>query len=499
MTPGPTDALGAPPAAGAAAPRPPVVELHALCLVLVLGAVYTGVNLYRLAHFYPLEFDLAIFSQGLHKLTRFETPFVTVRGMNLFGDHATWVHLPLVPLASALGPTLGIPRLLVLVQSAALGLSGLFLHRIARQRLGAPGARVVLAAYLVYPALQYTWLEYYEPVNLALPCLFAAYAAIREGRDRPALLWCLLALGTMENLAATVIALGLWAILRGQRVLGRRLVIGSLAYVAFLLGVVFPWLHPGGYVYVHRLWGEGGTLPGALAGFLVRLASPENGRYLLALFVPAGLLPLLAPGTLLLAAQLPLNLIAAWPYAHEIRYHYVAPVIPFVWLAVVETLARLRHSGVGWRLAMGALVAGALAGQVAYASPWLVPRAGMDFWRGRAADRLERDAVLALLARIPPDAAVSADYRFLPHLVRREALFMFPDLGPGGAPDVVLVDLNRPEPGARETQVLEGIEDHYDEVARTPGGTVLLRRRGYRPEPQRSSPPARMPSVSGAG
>ena len=136
------------------------------------------------------------------------------------------------------------------------------------------------------------------------------------------------------------------------------------------MGVVFPWLHPGGYVYGYRLWGDANTLSETLGGFIVRLASPENGRYLLALFVPAGLLPLLAPGALLLAAQLPLNLVAAWPYAHEIRYHYVAPVIPFVWLAVVGGLERLGDTG--RRRATGCFWQGRSSGQIAYASPWLV-------------------------------------------------------------------------------------------------------------------------------
>ena len=47
--------------------------VRAFLAVLVFAAVYTGVNLYRLAHFYPLEWDLAIFSQGVHKLAALET------------------------------------------------------------------------------------------------------------------------------------------------------------------------------------------------------------------------------------------------------------------------------------------------------------------------------------------------------------------------------------------------------------------------------------------
>jgi uncharacterized membrane protein len=449
----------------------------ALGLVLAAALAYGGVNHYRLAHYYPLDFDLAIFTQGLHALARLESPLVTVRGMHLFGDHATFVHVLLIPLEGLLGRLLG-PHLLPLVQSAALAASALVLFRLAREGLGPWEARLVLAAYLLYPALQYTWLEYYEPVNLAVPCLVGAYAAIREGRDRRAAAWSALALVTIENVALSVAALGVFAAAKRRPRLGALLVLGSAAYVAVLLGVVFPALQPHGYVYGERLYGDfANDLPGAIRylsrpdHLLERLTLPANGPYLAGLLVPVAFLPLLAPGVLLLGVQLPLNMVSSWPYAHDIRYHYVAPVIPFVFVAVVRALAgatgaRLR------KIALAALGAGALAGQVLFASPWLVPRPGQGWWRGLAADAEERREVKALLARIPADAAVSAHYRFLPHLARRRELYMFPALGRG--PDAVVVDLERALKDASERDALARLSDRCREVARTTSGTVLL-------------------------
>jgi hypothetical protein len=165
-------------------------------------------------------------------------------------------------------------------------------------------------------------------------------------------------------------------------------------------------------------------------------------------------------------------LVSSWPYAHEIQYHYVAPVVPFVFLALVRTLERgiaSRHRGA----ALAALMVGALAGQAFLASPWLLPRPDRDWWRGRAADVEERRDVSALLARIPAGAAVSAHYRFLPHLARRARLYMFPGLGPG-LPDRVLVDLGRAEASANERAALARVLASCPEVARTPRGTVLL-------------------------
>jgi len=476
----------------------------ALGLVLAAALAYGGVNHYRLAHYYTLDFDLAIFTQGLHALSRLETPLVTVRGMHLFGEHATFVHVLLAPLEVLLGPLLG-PHLLPLVQTVVLAGSALLLFRVARRALPPPEARLVLAAYLLYPALQHTWLEYYEPINLAIPCLIGAYAAIRDGRDGRAVAWSLLALVTIENLALTVVALGVYAAVRGRLRLGAGLVLGAGAYVAVLMLAVFPALEPGGYVYGSRLYGDFATdLPGAIVylarpdHLAARLATPDNGLYLAGLLVPVAFLPLLAPGVLLLAVQLPLNMVSSWPYAHQIRYHYVAPVIPFVFLALVRVFERTRASG-GRKVVLAALGAGVLAGQVLFASPWLLPREGQRWWRGLGPDAEERQDVSALLGRIAPEASVSAHYRFLPHLARRPRLYMFPNLGPA-TPDVVLVDVDRAEADDAERATLARLRGECREVARTPRRAVLLAcgadgGRVVTPprEGDSTSPPARAP------
>jgi uncharacterized membrane protein len=450
----------------------------ALALVLAAALLYGGVNHYRLAHFYPLEWDLSIFAQGLHLLSRLETPFVTVRGLHLFGDHATFVHVLLVPVEHLLGPHLG-PHLLPLVQTLALAASALLLFGLAREGLRPEEARLLLAAYLLYPALQHTWLEYYEPVNLAIPCLVGAYGAVRGGRDGRALAWSLLALVTVENLALSVAALGVYAAARGRRRLGVSLLLGAAAYVAVLMLAVFPAFAPGGYVYSGRLYGDfARDLPGAILHLArpdhlaARLVTPANGLYLAGLLVPVAFLPLLAPGVLLLGVQLPLNMVSSWPYAREIQYHYVAPIVPFVFLALVRALekgAASRHR----KAALAVLAAGVVAGQAFFASPWLVPRPGRSWWRGLATDAEERREVSALVARISPDAAVSAHYRFLPHLARRARLYMFPELGPT-LPDLALVDLDRAEADEKERPVLARLQGSCVEVARTPRRTALL-------------------------
>jgi hypothetical protein len=164
--------------------------------------------------------------------------------------------------------------------------------------------------------------------------------------------------------------------------------------------------------------------------------------------------------------------VSSWPYAREIQYHYVALVVPFVFFALVRALekgAAFRHR----RAALVALAGGAVAGQLFFASPWLMPRPDRSWWRGLDEDAAERRDVSALLAQVPADASVSAHYRFLPHLARRERLYMFPDLGPG-LPDRVLVDFDRAGGAEKEAAAIARVLGSCSEVARTPRATVLL-------------------------
>jgi uncharacterized membrane protein len=445
-------------------------RLPAIALLVAMASYHTVVNLARLACYEPVEWDLAIFGQGVWLLSRGEAPNVTVRGLNLLGEHATFVHAPIALVYRLLGPLADV-RLLILLQSLALGWAGWRLHAIALGRLGRASALLVLSAYLLYPPLAYTWRELYQPVALALAPLLLAFENIREGRSRPALAWALAALLCMENVAATVAAMGVYALFLGRRRLGLALAVGSAVYVAILLNLWFPWLNPGvGYVYGYRLFGDfASSLPEALAyltnpvHLLTRIATAQNAEYLAGLLLPVGFVPLAAPAALVMAAQLPLNLVSSWPYAHEIRYHYVALVIPFVFLSVIACLGRYPTGSLGRRRLGGLVLAGALAGQVLYAPPWLAGRG--DPGRSRDLD--------ALLGLIPPTLSISTDHAFLPHLCERRQLFMFPDLGTPEA-DAVLLDLQATRRFPAETARLRSLPDlGFREAFRSPGDVVL--------------------------
>ncbi len=220
---------------------------------------------------------------------------------------------------------------------------------------------------------------------------------------------------------------------------------------------------------------------------------PTNGLYLAGLLVPVAFLPLLAPGVLLLAVQLPLNMVSSWPYAHEIRYHYVAPVIPFVFLALVRVLEKTRASG-GRKVVLAALGAGVLAGQVFFALALAPPAGGPAMvarprGRRRGAARRSRRSSSASppTPRSPPTTASC------PTSPGGAALHVPARSGPA-TPDAVLVDLDRAEADDAERAVLARLRGSCREVARTPRRTVLLAcPAGGRPEAWRRPAEATRP------
>ena len=49
------------------------------------------------SNFGTFGFDMGIFDQGIWLLSRFREPFVTVRGLNYFGNHSNYTTLAFVP------------------------------------------------------------------------------------------------------------------------------------------------------------------------------------------------------------------------------------------------------------------------------------------------------------------------------------------------------------------------------------------------------------------
>jgi uncharacterized membrane protein len=379
-------------------------------------------------HFGTYGFDLGIYDQGTWLLSRFQAPFVTVRGLDLFGQHASYVLVLVAPLYR-LWPD---PRLLLLLQAIALAVPAWVVYRLGARHLGNPAAGLAVAiAYLAYPAMQWALTWQFHPETLAAAFLTLAALAADGRRTRLMALWLGLALLCREDVGLAVAGFGGLLMLTGQRVTGRRVLVAGLAWWLLATFLLIPWANGRPTNLFELNYGITGLGPVALlralpsmAGRVLATALSNQGLgYLLLVLVPLLALPLLAPKALLpVAPALFLNLAAVPPEQHQIRYQYLAIVAPFLAIATVRGLAVVAARRRALLApALIALVVVALAMDQRFGpAPWSHDKIVST---ASPADGARRRA----LAMIPPSAPVSAQFNLVTHLGHRDRVFEFPN------------------------------------------------------------------------
>ncbi|HEY66067.1 MAG TPA: DUF2079 domain-containing protein [Caldilineae bacterium] len=328
------------------------------------------------------------------------------------------------------------PRALLILQSVVVALGALPAYWLARDKLGDGLPAIVFpAAYLLFPALEAANLFDFHAVTLAASLfLFAAYGLL-SGRTRVFLIFALLAAACKEEMPLLVAMMGLYAAFVQPRPrLG--LPVAAIGVTWFLIAafVIVPMFNTSGrspyleYYDSAGLVGEGGT-PVVLA--LGQLFTLANLKYVVRLLMPVGWLSLFSPATLaMLAPSLLVNLISDNHQMHYLeRYHYAAPLVPFVVVSGIMGAAWLsRRLGRGQPLRVRRVVT--------FLSLWVLACTLVyHYYRGftplaegftwpQITEHHRRLATIAQL--IPEDASLSAQHNLNPHFSQRDRINLFP-------------------------------------------------------------------------
>jgi len=347
--------------------------------------------------------------------------------ISFWGEHFSPVFYLLAPL-QWLAPG---AEILLVAQTLILAAGGVVVFGFARRRVGEPAAAALALLYLLNPSLHGINIRDIHPQAFAITLLIAAAWALDAGRPG----WCaaalVLTLATREDAAVAVVGFGLWlAVARGRWALGAATAAAALAVLAFDLQVLMPPLRGAPYSHLQRWTYLGSSLGEILANAALRPwrwltvgLAPAKLFYLLKLLAPLGFLPLLAPRALLaVAPALAMNLLSVDPILVNHRAQYQSYVLPFLVLAAVEGLAALRARGAAWRPGLPAGVLGfAFVASVAMTARTFNDFTVTRWWLGP-----EQRAAYALMARVPPDASVSANDRIVPHLATRREIYLAP-------------------------------------------------------------------------
>jgi uncharacterized membrane protein len=380
-------------------------------------------------------YDSALYDQGMWLLSRFDAPFVTLMGRNLFGDHTSFVLLFLVPLYW-IAPGAWI---MFTAQSAAIAAGAIPVFLYARRRLGSEWwALVGAGTYLLHPAVGWTNLENFHPdAFLGVFVGFAIYAAL-ERRWRLYAVFVVLALMVKEDASLVIVPLGIWVAVRRDRRIGLLTVFGSLAFMAVAMFVVMRSLIG---VPTRNTWripfgGVRGLIDTSITDpsrVVEHLRSDGRPWYLVQMTAPfAWLFARLPDVALISGLVLFTNILSTFWYQYQIDYHYSLIAVPALAIGTVHAIGAMRDHVVrlGGRsvrvrsrpLAMGVLAATTLLTAYLWAPmPW----GRTPTFYGNT-ENVYATSARELFELIPDDAVVAANYRLTPHLAYRKEIYQFP-------------------------------------------------------------------------
>ena len=369
-------------------------------------------------------YDFGLYEQGVWLLSRFESPFVTLMGRNLFGDHSSFILLFLVPFYWFDPPT----SFLLVVQSVVIALGAVPLFWYAKRRLRSGAAASVIAlGYLIHPAVVWTNLENFHPDSFLGPLVALVLVAAAEKRWRIYWVAVVLALLVKEDVAFVLVPIGVFVALRGDRRRGVLTAVASLGVMAVMLlvvmrsftGVAFrnSWRIPFG--------GVGGFFRTVITrpwDVVAHLVSDTRPRYLWQVFAPLGFVAVLAPSALMTAlGVVGVNLVSTFWYQYQVQYHYSLVIVPCLAFATTEALFRLKlefRRSVVWFVALCS---------IACAYFWVpLPLTSVDYqsWPPSSPQVV---ATAEMFALIPPDASLAAYHPLTAQLARRREIYSFPN------------------------------------------------------------------------
>jgi uncharacterized membrane protein len=407
--------------------------------IAAYAAAFSALSILRHRAFQTGRFDLGNMVQAVWSTAHGHPLQVT----GLRGDEISRLAAHFDPILAAFAPlwlAWPSPDMLLVSQAVAVALGALPVYWLGRKHLGTERAGLAFAlVYLLYPPTQWLTLNEFHPVALACPLLLFAVWFLDEGRLIPFAVCGLIAATTKEEIGFVVAGLGLWwAFTRGRRAEGLVILAAGAATALIAIEVVVPHFNRAGSSSFFARYSEVGGSPGGIVHTAVTkpwklVTTAVTGRglgYLARLFLPLGLLALLAP-LLLLAAipELAINLLSAATTQTSIHFHYTAGLIPVLVAAAIFGAARVAHSRPHWGapLATGALVLAIASNYALGAIPLWRYLPGGQQAEAHAADVTRHDRIAGRALRlIPQSAVVSATNTLGGHLSARRRVLSFP-------------------------------------------------------------------------
>jgi uncharacterized membrane protein len=368
------------------------------------------------------------------------SPISGPTGASHLGYHANFIAFAIAPVY-ALYPH---PETLLALQALLMGGAAIPLFVWARRHVGAWPAAIISCCYLLYPPLHGANLYDFHFLSLSPFFIWTTLCLLEQRRDRLATVLLLMTLALREDVAASVVILGLYLAWWGKRPRAGTAValVSGVYFLVMKFAVMRHFRADPSFVDAYR-----GLLPPGEATFggvlmtvvgnpaftLGTLLDRAKLVYVLMLLVPLAFLPVSRPIGLFFAIPGLVFTLLSTGYAPllQISFQYTAHWTAFLFPALVLNLAHDKRphfpgDALGTarlRAAMVALVGATVIGSHQYGAVLQrqTARAGLDPFRfgTTPADRERRSELYTLIAMIPPRAKVVASETVVPHISGR--------------------------------------------------------------------------------
>lgn len=421
-------------------PRSPLSGNLYLIFFFWLGSafLYSFISLVKHWHF-QTGLDLAIYNQILWFYSHLKLPYVTLWptfGRLVFADHFT-------PTLSILAPFYGVfpqAETLLVIQSFFFTSGIIPLYLLSKEKTGSLFfSWAIVLSYLLFFGTQFALTFDFHAATFGASFLPWILYAMEKSRWKIFSLLTLLALGTKEDMALTILSLGIFMTVKSKWC-KMGLTISALAIIYFVTVVFLIIPSFSGGLEKEYL---SANLPVSLSGWPGFLFSSTKLKTLFLSFTSFGFLPALAPSTWIFPFMHFLYNFLGPQGRGEIYLHYrvaLAPLLAYSSIYGVLKLATLvkKYSSAGliYKLSGAILIFCLLLLQYALHLP-INTLSKRDFYLQKEWMRDNEK----LIKMIPSNASISTQNHFAPHLSGRPRLYYFP-----AKEDYVLLDLRENQP-----------------------------------------------------
>jgi len=413
------------------------IRSHYLVLILVLlwAIVLAAYAFARHERLNSSGYDLAIKTQVIWNTFQGNWFASSIEVEHYLGDHVQLIFLLLAPLYALWADV----RIMLLLQAILLSLGAIPVYRIALRELDDRRlALLFAAAFLLFPLVGFVNRFDFHPLVFAIPLFLFAYDLLQTDHPLWASFFIFLALALREDVGFTVFAFGLYvAVVMKRRTLGLVWAVVGLAWSLAAIFVIIPYFRGGASDTMGRYAWLGDSPLSMARALLMRpflvldhLLQPYRRSLLLKLLLPLGFLSLLSPAVLLVGLPaLTYNLLSETISQSSIYFQYLAPVVPFIFIAAIQGASRIQS----WLARDRAywIIIACIGLGMTLAWVWDNPftrTINAPYFPVYGLERVsDRDAFDQAHALLPPNAPVATMMAYAPHLALRPELHLFYD------------------------------------------------------------------------